>query len=254
MAIILLTNDDGVGATGLKALREAIGPLGDIYTVAPDGERSACAHSLTIHTPLRINRLDEKVYSITGTPTDCVAIAVNKLLPNRPELIISGINHGPNLGDDITYSGTVSAAMEGIILNTPSFAISLNRYGGEGHLETAGNVARTLAEDVLQHSLPFDTFLNVNVPNLPLDEIKGFRLTRQGSRAYDGAINETRSPWGELYYWIGGGTAYWEHGEDTDMHALREGYVSITPLHLDMTNYRMIEFLKRQWKKRITDD
>jgi 5'-nucleotidase len=254
MATILLTNDDGVGATGLGALKEAVEPLGDVYIVAPEIERSACGHSLTIHTPLRVNHISERVFSISGTPTDCVAVGVHKLIPRRPDLIISGINHGPNLGDDITYSGTVSAAMEGIILNVPSFAVSLNHHGGTGHFETAGNVARTIAEDVLHHSLPYDTLLNVNVPNIPLDELKGFHLTRQGTRAYDGSINETHSPWGELYYWIGGGTAYWEHGEDTDIHAVHEGFVSLTPLHLDMTNYRAMEFLKRQWEKRITSD
>lgn len=254
MAIILLSNDDGVHARGIDALYKAVSTLGDVYVVAPDQERSACGHALTIHAPLRVNRLEEKVFSVTGTPTDCVAVAVHKLLPATPDLIISGINHGPNLGDDLTYSGTVSAAMEGTIMNIPSFAISLNRWGDDGHFETAGAIARTIAEDVLAHSLPYDTLLNVNVPNVPEGELKGIRLTRQGKRVYENAINETHSPWGEVYYWIGGGTPYREHGEDIDMCAVSDGYVSVTPLHLDMTNYRALEFLSGQWAKRIIRD
>ncbi len=251
MGIILLSNDDGINARGLSALKAAVEPLGEVYIVAPDQERSACGHALTIHSPLRVNRIAERIYSVSGTPTDCVAVAVHKLLPGRPELLISGINHGPNLGDDLTYSGTVSAAMEGTILNIPSFAISLNRWGGDGFFETAGAVARTVSKEILEHSLPYDTLLNVNVPNVPEDRLKGIRLTRQGKRTYDGAINETASPWGETYYWIGGGTPYWEHGEDTDMHALNDGYVSVTPLHMDLTNHRALEFLSEQWAKRI---
>jgi 5'-nucleotidase len=253
MPTILVTNDDGVGARGIRALQEALEELAEVYTVAPDRERSASSHSLTIHKPLRVNRLDKRLFSISGTPTDCVALGVQKILPHRPDLIISGINHGPNLGDDLTYSGTVSAAMEGTILNIPSVAVSLNvENGKEAFFETASAVAREMAGMVLEKSLPYDTLLNVNVPNVEHKNLAGVKLTRQGKRTYEGAVNETISPWGEVYYWIGGGVPYWEHGEDTDINAVREGYVSVTPLHLDLTNHGAMTFLKEQWTQWIT--
>jgi len=208
VALILLTNDDGIHASGIRALYNAFKDIHDVYIVAPDRERSASSHSLTLHRPLKVRELGEKIFSVNGTPTDCVALAVNKVLPKRPELVISGINDGPNLGDDITYSGTVSAAIEGTILGIPSFSISLDTWilkrtqsqiSGETNssfktnsiednnfcntnicwFETAGVVARKIADFILEHSLPYDTLLNVNVPNLPLQKIKGIKLTRQ---------------------------------------------------------------------------
>jgi len=245
MPVILVTNDDGVHSDGLRALYEAVRGLARTYVVAPDRERSAAAHSLTIHRPLKIQKIREHIFSVTGTPTDCVAVGVEKILPEKPALVLSGINHGPNLGDDITYSGTVSAALEGTIMTIPSMAVSLAvENSGEPRFEAAAHVAASVAEYILEHSLPYDTLLNVNVPNLGLDEIRGMRFTRQGKRIYEGSIQETFSPWGEKYYWIGGGIPRWEHGEDTDITAVREGFVSITPLHPDFTNYEAIEFLK----------
>jgi 5'-nucleotidase len=253
MALILITNDDGVNSPGIRMLHEALKGRADSYVVAPDRERSAASHSLTIHRPLKVERLDDRVYSVSGTPTDCIAIGVGKILPERPSLIVSGINRGANLGDDITYSGTVSAAMEGTILNIPSFAVSLVVEGeGRPHFETAAGIALEVAEYVMENSLPYDTLLNVNVPNVPRDEINGVRFTRQGKRVYDGAIKETYSPWGEMYYWIGGGMPYWEHGEDTDINAVLEGRVSITPVHLDLTNYKTMDFLKERWERWIS--
>jgi 5'-nucleotidase len=253
MALILITNDDGVNSPGIRMLHEALKGRADSYVVAPDRERSAASHSLTIHRPLKVERLDDRVYSVSGTPTDCIAIGVGKILPERPSLIVSGINRGANLGDDITYSGTVSAAMEGTILNIPSFAVSLVVEGeGRPHFETAAGIALEVAEYVMENSLPYDTLLNVNVPNVPRDEINGVRFTRQGKRVYDGAIKETYSPWGEMYYWIGGGMPYWEHGEDTDINAVLEGRVSITPVHLDLTNYKTMDFLKEKWERWIS--
>lgn len=251
--VILITNDDGVASPGIKALHDALAGAGAAYVVAPDRERSASSHSLTIHKPLRVIELDSRTYSVTGTPTDCVAVGVQKLLPSRPDVIVSGINIGPNLGDDINYSGTVSAAVEGTIMNIPSLAVSLDVTGKEkAHFETAADIALMLVKYMLEKSLPYDTLLNVNVPNLPRSEVAGMKVTRLGKRVYNGAMHETKSPWGEVYYWIGGGVPYSEKGEDTDIRAVGEGFVSISPLHLDMTNYGAMDFLREQWKPWIT--
>jgi 5'-nucleotidase len=253
MGIILLTNDDGVHAKGLNTLYKVISEtegLGKAYIVAPDRERSASGRSITIHKPLKVVELSENIYSITGTPTDSVVIGLSKVLPEIPKLVISGINHGPNLGDDIFYSGTVSAAMEGTLYDVPSIAMSLNMHNGEKpFFETAARVAAEIAAFVLQNPLPYDTLLNVNVPNTKYREIKGWKFTRQGKRRYEGAIHDTKSPWGDRYYWIGGGTATWDKEEDNDINAVNDGYVSITPLHLDLTNHNSYEFLSGQWGK-----
>jgi 5'-nucleotidase len=249
MPLVLLTNDDGIGADGLRHLHEALAGIGDVYVVAPDRERSAAGHSLTIHRPLRLRDHGNRVFSLSGTPTDCVAIGIEKVLPGKPDLVVSGINHGPNLGDDITYSGTVAAAFEGTIMNIPSIAVSIDGWNARPwFFETAAEVARTLAEHVLLNSLPFDTLLNVNVPNVRSGELRGIKFTRQGKRIYEGAVRETSSPWGETFFWIGGGRPLWEHGEDTDMHAVQEGFVSVTPLHMDLTNHGAIPLLLDQWR------
>ncbi|MDA8169635.1 MAG: 5'/3'-nucleotidase SurE [Nitrospiraceae bacterium] len=248
---ILVTNDDGVRSPGLMALFRAVRGLGDAYVVAPDRERSAVGHALTMHRPLRVEELGEVgFFSVNGTPTDCVAVGMQKLLPVKPALVVSGINRGANLGDDITYSGTVSAAIEGTIMGIQSFAVSLFLDPADGkvqHYETAGHYATLVASFVMENPLPYDTLLNVNVPNVPVGEVKGIRFTRQSKRIYDGAIHETRSPWGEIYYWIGGGKPFWEHGDDTDMNAVAGGYVSVTPIHLDLTNRAAIDWLKSKW-------
>ncbi len=245
--VILVTNDDGVHSQGLIALYRAMKEIGDAYIVAPDRERSAVGHSLTLHRPLKIEELREHVFSINGTPTDAVVIGVNKILPERPAIVVSGINRGGNLGDDITYSGTVSAAIEGTILNIPSFAISMP---GDKHFyfETAAYFAKKIAEYILRKSLPYDTFLNINVPNLPRSQIKGIRFTRQGRRTYDNSIKAVYSPRGERYFWIGGGIPYWEQSEDTDIFAVESSYVSITPIHLDLTNYTALELMRKGWE------
>jgi 5'-nucleotidase len=248
MELILLSNDDGVHAEGLKALKHEIEKIAEVCVVAPDRERSASGHSLTIHKPLKVSEIEDGVYSVSGTPTDCVAVGLEKIVKTRPSMIIAGINHGPNLGDDITYSGTVAVAMEGTILSIPSIAVSLNMANGEeAHFKTAAVMASRVASFVLKRSLPYDTLLNINVPNVPLEEVKGMKFSRQGKRVYDGAIRDIESPWGDTYYWIGGGTPYWEHGDDTDITIVKDGYVSITPLHLDLTNYWAMDFLTEQW-------
>ncbi|MBI3592797.1 MAG: 5'/3'-nucleotidase SurE [Nitrospirae bacterium] len=243
--LILVTNDDGVHSPGIIALFKAMKEIGDAYIVAPDRERSAVGHALTLHRPLKVEELREKVYSVNGTPTDCVALAIHKILHRKPDLVASGINKGANLGDDITYSGTVSAAMEGTILGVPSFAISVM---GERpfHYDTAVPVAIEVGKYILDKSLPYDTLLNVNVPNVPKrGMIKGMKITEQGKRVYDNAIQEVYSPWGDRHYWIGGGKPYWEHGEDMDIQAVLDNYVSVTPIHLNLTNYDALEYLKR---------
>lgn len=246
--LILVTNDDGVHSPGIIALFKAMKEIGDAYIVAPDRERSAVGHALTLHRPLKAEELRENVYSVNGTPTDCVALAIHKILPRRPDIVASGINRGANLGDDITYSGTVSAAIEGTILNVPSFAISL--VGDKPfHYETAHPFAIEVAKYILDKSLPYDTLLNVNVPNVQRrDTVKGIKITRQGKRVYDNAIQDTYSPWGDKHYWIGGGKPYWEQGEGMDIQAVLDNYVSVTPIHLDLTNYEALEYLKKQWK------
>jgi 5'-nucleotidase len=245
--LILVTNDDGVHSPGIIALFKAMKEIGDAYIVAPDRERSALGHPLTLHRPLKVEELRENVLSVNATPTDCVALAIHKVLPRRPDLVASGINRGANLGDDITYSGTVSAAIEGTILSVPSFAISL--VGDKPfHYDTAAPFAIEIAKYILDKSLPYDTLLNVNVPNVQRkDMLKGMKITRQGKRVYDNAIQEIYSPWGDKHYWIGGGKPYWEHGEDMDIQAVLDNYVSVTPIHLDLTNYEALEYLKKTW-------
>jgi 5'-nucleotidase len=203
-----------------------------------------------MHRPLKVEEIRERVYSVNGTPTDCVAIGINKILPEKPALVVSGINKGANLGDDITYSGTVSAAMESTIMGIPAFAISLvmnNKPSRHLHFDTAANISVEIAKFILQQSLPYDTLLNVNVPDIRNDGIRGIKFTRQGKRIYDNSIQETYDPHGIKHYWIGGGQPYWEHGEDTDIQAVQANYVSITPIHLDLTNHDALKYLKEKW-------
>jgi len=234
MAVLLVTNDDGVHAPGLAALAAALDDLGDVHVLAPEREQSACGHALTLHRPLRVHRWGERRHSVNGTPSDCVNLGVLGFLPERPVLVVSGINHGSNLGDDVTYSGTVSAAMEGTLLGVPSIAVSLAESDEFAH---AARVARQVVMRALVSGLPPMTLLNVNVPpGVP----KGVRLTRLGHRVYSGKIVEQADPRGRAHYWIGAGPPAWEALEGTDMGALHEGYASVTPLHLDLTHHRAL--------------
>ena len=237
MPVLLLTNDDGVHAEGLAALARALADLGDAYVIAPEREQSACGHALTLHRPLRVDRLDERRFAVNGTPSDCVNLGVLGFLPERPVLVIAGVNHGSNLGDDVTYSGTVSAAMEGTLLGVPSIAVSLVT-GGD--LAGAAQLARLIVTHALVTGLPRKTLLNVNVPK---DPPRGIRLTRLGHRVYSEKIVEQEDPRGRTHYWIGGGSPEWEELAGTDMGAIHEGYVSVTPLHLDLTNHRALDQL-----------
>jgi len=248
---ILLSNDDGVGAPGLTALREALDDLDEVWVVAPDRDQSAVSHSVTLHRPLRIDKVGPRVFAVDGTPTDCINLAVNGILPERPRLIVSGINYGANLGDDVTYSGTVSAAMEGTLLGVPSIAVSLVVGASKpADFRNAASFARRLAATLLGGEIPPDTLLNVNVPDLPENEIRGFTLTRQGKRRYADAIVEKVDPRGRKYYWIGGESLDFVDAEGTDFNATARGFISLTPLHLDLTNYeslKRLEHLKIPW-------
>ena len=245
--ILLVSNDDGFRSEGIIALAEALRPLGTVYVVAPDRERSAAGHSLTLTQPLRVEKVGYRVYAVDGTPTDCVNLAVNGILRKKKiDLLVSGINKGANLGDDITYSGTVSAAMEGTLLGIPSIAVSLvsrNHF----RFEAAAAFTAKLARKALRQKIPEDTLLNVNLPNLPMEEIRGVRITRQGKRIYGEAVVEKRDPRGRKYYWIGGDTLRTQDIPGSDLEAVEQNYISITPIHLDMTNYKSLRTLRR-WK------
>jgi 5'-nucleotidase len=241
---ILLSNDDGVSSEGLAALRETLASLDEVWVVAPDRDQSAVSHSLTLHRPLRIEQVGVRTFAVDGTPTDCVNLAINGILRERPWLVMSGINHGANLGDDITYSGTVSAAMEGTLLGIPAIAVSLVGRA-RADFGAAASFTKQLAATVLRDRLPPDTLLNVNVPDLPPAEIKGFVLTRQGKRRYGDAIVEKVDPRGKKYYWIGGDKLDFVDAEGTDFSAVERGMISVTPLHLDLTNYTSLQGLAR---------
>lgn len=247
---ILVTNDDGIHSPGLIALAKALRRVGRVTLVAPDRERSATSHSLTLHKPLRADLAGPQTYSVNGTPTDCVLLGVSRLLEKRPDVIFSGINRGANLGDDVTYSGTVSAAMEGTILGIPSVAVSLVGVP-PFRFESAGAVAAKLARQISRDGLPPDTLLNVNVPNRKADRIRGVRVVPLGRRIFrPNAIVKKSDPRGRAYYWIGENRAEWEPAEDSDHQAVEEGYISITPIHLDLTRYLAIDQLKG-WEAKL---
>ncbi|MBE0604427.1 MAG: 5'/3'-nucleotidase SurE [Deltaproteobacteria bacterium] len=244
--IILLCNDDGVRSEGIEALAATLKDIGTVYTVAPDRERSAASHSLTLTHPLRVEKLGLRTYSVDGTPTDCVNLGVNGILKGKKiDLLVSGINKGANLGDDITYSGTVSAAMEGTILGIPSIAFSVVTRS-KFRFDVASEFAVTVARKVMDQGLPDDTLLNVNVPNVAKDKISGVRMTRMGKRVYGDVIVEKRDPRGRKYYWIGGDYLTSEEVPGSDLEAIEDNYISITPIHLDLTNYAALRAL-RKW-------
>ena len=241
--VILVSNDDGIGSAGLRVLAESLSPLGDVVVVAPDRERSAAAHALTLSRPLRVSSVKEGWYSVDGTPTDCIALAVMELLPRYPDLVAAGINHGSNLGDDVTYSGTVSLAMEATLQGIPAFAVSV---AGKSDFDfrAAAMFSRRVAQEILRRGLPKDTLLNVNVPNVPLEAIRGVAVTRQGRRVYSETVVRKMDPRGKAYYWIGGAEATWERPGGTDYEAVMDGWISLTPLHLDLTNNQVLDQLK----------
>ena len=249
MVRILLSNDDGVSSEGLRTLYDSMRSLGEVIVVAPDREQSAAGHSLSLHRPLRINALEENWYAVDGTPTDCVNLALNGLLKDRPpDIVLSGINKGGNLGDDITYSGTVAAAMEATLIGYPAVAVSLVYEEGEPFLfELAGQFARRIVEEVLKARLKKGILLNVNVPNIKAEDCRGVRVTRQGKRVFGDAIVEKIDPRGREYYWIGGNGLNWVREPGTDFDAVSNRAISVTPIRLDLTDFDAMEELKK-WK------
>ena len=239
MPKILVTNDDGYFADGIVALASALEAVGEVTVVAPASEQSATAHSLTLTRPLRARQIGERRFTVDGTPTDCVLLALTKILPERPDIVVSGINHGANLGDDVTYSGTVAGALEASVFRLPGIAISLTARAGD--FTHAANFAAELATQVLKVGLPKGTILNVNVP---AGEIRGARLTQQGVVMATPEIVEGVDPRGKAYYWIGVQRLSWKEDRDSDYAAIAEGLVSITPLRTDWTDYSTLESLR----------
>ncbi|HKQ58186.1 MAG TPA: 5'/3'-nucleotidase SurE [Candidatus Eisenbacteria bacterium] len=243
---ILVTNDDGIQAPALRVLGRELAQLGKVTLVVPDRDQSATSHSLTLQRPLRIHHHEDNVVSIDGTPTDCVLIAFHGLLDVKPDLVVSGINHGPNMGEDVFYSGTVAAAIEGSMQGVPAIAASLATHG-PADFEASARFIRRLAEEIARRGLEGRQVLNVNVPYRPWDQIQGMKVTRLGTRVYSDTLIEKTDPRGRAYYWIGGQDPVWESHEGTDFHAVEHGHISVTPLSLDLTDYRAIVEME-QWE------
>ena len=235
---ILLTNDDGVRSEGIRVLGEALRAFGAVITVAPSLEVSAVSHGLTLNKPLRLERIASDVFSVDGTPTDCINVAMAEILSDKPDLVVSGINKGLNVGDDVTYSGTVAGALEGVLLGVPSLAVSLEQAAEGFDFNQATKATVVVADAVLRQGLPPRTLLNINVPEA---RVRGFRVTVQAKRSYAASVRESIDPRGCAYYWIGEGQYEWESNARSDYQAIKEGWVSITPLQPDLTNHAAVE-------------
>jgi 5'-nucleotidase len=247
---ILCTNDDGVHARGLTVLASAAARHGSVTIVAPDREQSATSHALTLHHPLRSRRASDGAVMVDGTPTDCVILAVGELLDDRPDWVLSGINHGPNMGEDVLYSGTVAAAMEATVLGIPAVAVS---YTGDRHEEIEGwetVIADLLTGILARGGLPEHTLLSVNLPAISPNDVRGVRITTLGRRRYRDSLSRAHDPSGKEYFWIGGGSTNWSGPPEADFRAVQDGYISVTPLHLDLTNYTLLEEI-RGWDLRL---
>jgi 5'-nucleotidase len=239
---ILLSNDDGYQAPGLRALAAALAPLAEIRVVAPERNRSGASNSLTLELPIRARHHADGVISVDGTPTDCVHLAITGLLEQEPDMVIAGINDGANLGDDVLYSGTVAAATEGRFLGLPAIALSMSRHDPQ-HYDTGGRVAQLLVEHLRRQPLAADTILNVNIPDLPFRQLQGFQATRLGHRHKAEPVVKATDPRGRTIYWVGPAGAEADAGPGTDFHAVRAGYVSVTPLQVDLTRRSALEGL-----------
>ncbi len=243
---ILISNDDGIYARGLDVLADICRPVGTVTVVAPDREQSGASHSLTLGRPLRSTRRPDGSIQVDGTPTDCVLLALGALLDERPDFVFSGINHGPNMGEDVLYSGTVAAAMEGLSFGVPGVAFSL--AGDQVELLDSHRpwLERLVRDIVKVRDFPQETLLNINIPSIPGDQILGIRTTTLGKRVYSDSLLRTKDPWGRPGFWIGGGQISWSGREDSDFRAIEDNYISVTPLHLDLTNYGLLEDV-RAW-------
>jgi 5'-nucleotidase len=239
---ILISNDDGYHAAGLAALAAALSELAETIIVAPDRNQSGASHSLTLDAPLRVGVTSEGVYFVNGTPTDCVHLAITGLLDKDPDMVVAGINHGANLGDDVLYSGTVAAAIEGRFLGLPAIAVSLTGDSLK-HFDTAARAVCALIVRLQNHPLPADTILNVNVPDIPYEQLRGFQATRLGFRHRAEPVVRSTDPKGQPIYWVGPAGASQDAGPGTDFHAVAEGYVSVTPIQVDLTRYDAIATL-----------
>ncbi|MGS0744558.1 5'/3'-nucleotidase SurE [Syntrophomonas erecta subsp. sporosyntropha] len=242
---ILLTNDDGIHARGIHTLIRELSTFAELYVVSPDRERSGTGHSITVFDPIRVSPADlpgiKAGWIVGGTPVDCVKLAISGLIKEKIDLVVSGINHGPNLGTDVLYSGTVSAAAEGVIMGCPSIAVSLDSYDIDMDFSFAARFTRDTVRIVMEKGITPTTLLNINIPSLDRDEIKGTRITRLGVRNYDNLFEKRQDPRGNTYYWLGGGVVEEEQDPGSDVTAVNEGFISVTPIHLDLTDYRLIQ-------------
>lgn len=243
---ILVSNDDGILAPGLALLAEVCQTVGQVTVVAPDREQSGTSHSLTMHRPLRPARRPDGSFQVDGTPTDCVLLALGTLMSAKPDFVFSGVNHGPNMGEDVLYSGTVAAAMEGVTLGVPSVAISFAGAASDLEaLQTYRDPLTRLVQRIVGVSrFPSATLLNINLPPCGAAGVKGIKVTSLGSRYFKESLTRMKDPWGREMFWIGGGSIHWTGGEESDHHAVAEGYISVTPLHMDLTNYDLLETVR----------
>lgn len=247
---ILVANDDGIDSPGIRVLAKALASLGDVWVVAPERTQNAMGRAITLHKPLRLTRVGRQMFSVNGTPSDCITLAVGHLLKNRhPDLVVSGINKGLNLGDDVSNSGTVAAALEGAIRGIPSIAVSMDgpdRF----RFPLGAKVSLEVATMVLKQGLPKDTLLNVNVPDLAPKLLQGMQVTTLSRRRYDNPVVEKTDPRGGKYYWIAGEQVTWNRKKHSDVDAISQGFVSLTPLHFDMTQYRAVTKLQ-SWEESL---
>jgi 5'-nucleotidase len=250
---VLVSNDDGVDAPGIRVLAERLGAVGEVTVVAPDRDRSGASNSLTLDVPIRVLKMDNGHYRVAGTPTDCVHLALAGLLEHEPDIVVSGINNSSNLGDDVIYSGTVSAAMEGRFLGLPAIAVSLASRDHQGvHYESAAQAVLLLMRRLLVDPLPADTILNVNVPDRPWTDIRGFEVTRLGKRHRSAPCIAQTDPRGRPIWWIGPAGGAEDDGPGTDFNAVHRGYVSVTPIHVDLTRYQALEKISG-WVQAMAD-
>ncbi len=245
--LILISNDDGIDAPGLHALVDAVKDLGQVYVVAPDSPQSGMGHAITVSEPLRLKKSDYfteiPAYYSTGTPADCVKLAVSVILKQKPDIIVSGINHGTNSSINAIYSGTISAAMEGAIEGIPGIAFSLISYSLESDFTASKKIVNSITHKVINYSIPKSTLLNVNIPVGQTNEIKGTKVCRQANAKWEENFDEREDPNGHKYYWLVGNFVNYDHGDDTDEWALKHNYVSIVPIHFDLTAYHAISYL-----------